>query len=241
MKLVKLKNVSLPNLPDNIEPYASRPIPKQGIPLHHLAAVIGGTDSGKTTSILKFVEWYSKAGSFDRLVIFCTTGMKDPKVKRFIQDDHYFDITFYPKYGDVIMKQESANFEADIEEWGLFQKKKLAYEKYKRCKDIDELTMEDLEYLHECDFEKPKWKYPKEYHPCFAVLIDDHVGAKGVFGSNCRGYLSEFCVAHRHYSCSVYLLSQVFANFIPKQFRGGIINMTRVLCCYWRTYAPVVR
>ena len=30
---------------------------------------------------------------------------------------------------------------------------------------------------------------------------------------------------HRHLSLSVYLLSQVFANFVPKQLRGGCINL----------------
>lgn len=224
MKLVKLKNAVLPNLPDNEEPYASRHIPKQGIPLHHLGVFLGGTGSGKTMA-LKFLEWYGKAGSFDRLVVFSPTGMKDPKTKRFIQDDHYFDVTYYPKYADDIMREEAHNFEADIQEWEQFKKQKQAYEKYQRCKDVEDLTMEDSQYLHECDFEKPKWKYPKEQWPCFAVLIDDHACSKGVFGTSNKGYLSEFCVGHRHFSTSVYLLSQVFMGFVPKQFRGGIVNL----------------
>ena len=57
------------------------------------------------------------------------------------------------------------------------------------------------------------------------MLIDDHVGKRGLFKANCSGYLSEVCVMHRHISLSIYLLSQVFTNFIPKQFRGGIMNL----------------
>lgn len=225
MKLVKLKNVKIPELADNIEPYASRPIPSQGIPLHHLCACIGGTGSGKTTKILEFLSWYDKAGSFDRLIIFSPTADKDAKMKRFIDDEHNFNITFYPQYTDAIMKQEVENFEADLEEWKLFQKQKQAYQRYIKCKDVNDMSIEDLEYLYLTDFEKPEWKYKKEYYPSFAMVIDDHVGKRGVFGANCKGYLSEVCVLHRHISLSIYMLSQVFTNFIPKGFRGGIINM----------------
>ena len=225
MKLVKLKNISIPTLPDNIEPYASRPIPSQGIPLHHLCACIGGTGSGKTTKILEFLSWYDKVGAFDRLIIFSPTAMKDAKMKRFIDDNHNFKITFYPQYTDTIMKEEVLKFEGDIEDWKLFNKQKEAYARYIRCNDVNEMSLDDLEYLYQCDFEKPKWRYKKEYYPTFAMLIDDHVGKRGVFGANCKGYLSEICVLHRHISLSIYMLSQVFTNFIPKQFRGGIIHL----------------
>lgn len=224
MKLIKLSKVKIPTIPDNIEPYSSRPVPSQGVPLHHLMAVIGGCGSGKTSRMLEFLAWYDIAGSFDRLIIFSPTGMKDEKVKSFIQAKHNFQITFYPKYSDTIMKDEVANFEGDIEEWKVFEKQKQAYQKYIRCKDINEMSMEDLEYLYLTDFEKPKWKYSKELYPTFAVVIDDHACCKNVFGANCRGFLSELCVAHRHYSCSIYVLSQIFKGFLPKQFRGGIIT-----------------
>jgi hypothetical protein len=225
MRLIKLKNVSIPNLPDNEEPYASRPIPKQGIPLHHLGAVIGGTGSGKSTKILEFLSWYDKAKSFDRLIIFSPTGMKDPKVKTFIEGKHHFKVTFHHQYSDAIMREEVEAFEGDIEEWKMFQRQKQAYDKYLKCDDVEDLSMDDLECLNLTDFEKPKWKYDKEYYPCFAVLIDDHACCKNVFGANCRGFLSELCVAHRHYSCSIYVVSQIFKGFIPKQFRNGIVNL----------------
>lgn len=225
MKLVKLKNVNIPSLPDNEEPYASRNIPKQAIPLHHLCACIGGTGSGKTTKMLEFLNWYDRSHTFDRLIIFSPTADKDAKMKRYISDKHNFNVTYYPQYTDTIMREEVANMEGDLEEWRMFLRQKEAYQRYLKVKDADKLDLEDLEALYETDFEKPQWKYKKEQYPCFAIVIDDHVGKKGVFGSNCTGYLSEVCVIHRHISLSIYLLSQVFTNFIPKQYRGGIINM----------------
>lgn len=226
MRFLKLKNVSIPDLTDNNEPYANRPIPKQGgIPLHHLCACIGGTGSGKTTSMLKFLKWYDQAKTFDRLIIFSPTASRDGKCKAFLKEKHFFDITYYPEYTDAIMMEEREKMLADLEEWNTFQRTKKAYEKFLRCKDADELTMEDLELLHACDFRKPEWKYKTEQYPCFALLIDDHVGKKGVFNANCKSKLVEVCVEHRHLSLSIYLLSQVFANFCPKQLRGGVINL----------------
>ena len=226
MRLVRLKNVQIPSIQDNQELYASRPIPKQGIPLHHMCTCLGGTGSGKTTAILEFLEWYDQACSFDRLIVFSPTGMKDPKMKRFIQNKHYFDVTYYPLYTDAIMKTEVASFENDIDDWNSHLKKLQSYQKFASSKSTECLTLEELESLYETDFQKPRWKYPKEYYPSFAVLIDDHVGEKGLFGAGqCKGYLSELCVTHRHITLSIYLLSQKFSNFVPKQLRGGVINL----------------
>ena len=226
MKLIKLKNVELPKVPDNTPPYANRPVPKQGgIPLHHMCGCIGGTGSGKTTRILEFLMWHDKVGTFDRLIVFSPTLHHEPKGKAFLKADHNFEITHYPEYTDALMVEEQANMMADIQEWNKFEATKLAWEKFKKVKSADDMTMDELVLLEECGWEKPKWKYRKEYYPCFALLIDDHAGKKGVFNANCRGKLVEFLVAHRHHSCSVYILSQVFANFIPKQLRGGCINL----------------
>ena len=226
MKLVKLKNVVVPTLPDNTPPYASRPIPKQGgIPLHHLCGCIGGTGSGKTTKILEFLLWYDKAGSFDRLIIFSPTLQREPKGKAFLKAKHNFEITYYPEYNDAIMMEERANMLADIQEWNLFVEQKKAYEKFRRVSDVDEMSLDELQVLEQCGFEKPRWKYQRELYPCFALLLDDHVGKAGVFNANCRSKLVEICVEHRHLSLSIYLLSQVFANFIPRQLRGGCINL----------------
>jgi len=226
MKLVKLKNVNIPEVPDNTPPYADRPIPKQaGIPLHHLCACIGGTGSGKTTSMLKFLNWYDKSGTFDRLIIFSPTLSRESKGQTFMDGKHYFEITYYPEYSDSIMMEEREKMLADIEEWNEYERQLKAYKKFKACKDIDELTHDDLVLLEQIDFEKPHWKYPKPYYPTFALLLDDHVGKKGVFNANCRSKLVEVCVEHRHLSLSIYLLSQVFANFVPKQLRGGVINL----------------
>lgn len=225
MKVIKLKNVDIPTVPDNVPPYASRPIPKKGIPLCHLAGVVGGTGSGKTTSLLQFLMWYDKAGTFDRLIIFSPTLSREDKGKTFMKAKHHFEITYYPEYTDAIMMEERDKMLADIEDWHKFEEMKKVWAKFCRAGSIDDMDMDELVLLEEMDFRKPKWKYPKEFYPTFALVLDDHVGKKGVFNANCRSKLVEVCVEHRHLSLSVYLLSQVFQNFIPKQLRGGCINL----------------
>lgn len=225
MRVLNLKNITIPELKDNEPPYATRPIPKKSIPLHHLAGVIGGTGSGKTSALLKMLLWYDKTNTFDRLVIFSPTLSREPKGRAFLEGKHNFEITYYPEYNDTIMMEERQNFLADIKEWEKFQLYKQAFEKFKRAKSVDELTLDELVLLEECDFHPPKWKYKKELYPTFALVLDDHVGKKGVFSANCRSKLVEVCVEHRHLSLSVYLVSQVFQNFIPRQLRGGCINL----------------
>eukprot|EP00775_Hariotina_reticulata_P000037 gene37-167_t len=71
--------------------------------------------------------------------------------------------------------EERENFLADIREWEKFQLYKQAFEKFKRVKDVRELTLDELIMLEECDFEPPKWKYNKELYPTFAMVLDDDV------------------------------------------------------------------
>jgi hypothetical protein len=169
--------------------------------------------------------WYDQSKTFDRLIIFSPTLSREHKGATFLKAKHYYEITHYKQYNDTIMREERLKMIGDIEEWKDFIKKKEAWKHFLSCKKVEELSHDELVLLEDMEFKKPVWKYEVEQYPCFAMLIDDHVGKKGVFGANCTGFLSEVCVEHRHISLSIYLLSQVFANFIPKQFRGGIINL----------------
>lgn len=225
MRIVNLKNVNIPDLRDNEPPYATRPIPKKAPPLHHLCGVIGGTGSGKTTTLLKMLLWYDKTITFDRLIIFSPTLSREPKGKAFLNDKHNFQITYYKEYNDALMMEERENMLMDIRDWEKHLLYKEAFEKFKKTEDVEDLTMDELVLLEECDFRPPKWKYKRELYPTFALVLDDHVGKKGCFSATCKSKLVEVCVEHRHLSLSVYLLSQVFSNFIPKQLRGGCINL----------------
>jgi Ni2+-binding GTPase involved in maturation of urease and hydrogenase len=220
MKTVKLSNVAIPDVPNNTPPYAYRNYPKQGFPLHFRMSIIGGVGSGKTTFLLKLIGWYSKAKSFDRCVFFSPTLEGENKGDAFINAKHSFDLEVYKKYSDAVMREEADMMKQRIEDWKEWERKKEVWKKYKNAKSMDEMDYDDLILLENMGYEKPKNEFPNGY-PSNLLVLDDLVGAKGVFSANCRGYLTEFILQSRHHSCSVIILSQVFKNFLPAQLRQG--------------------
>jgi GTPase SAR1 family protein len=220
MKLVKLKNVSIPDVANNIPPYQSRNFPKQGFPLHFRMCVIGGVGAGKTTFLLKFLKWYDKVKAFDRCVFFSPTFSKEPKGETFISSKHNFELEVYNKYSDATLKEEAEMMKQSIADWKLWEEKKRVWDKFKRVKSVDDLDFDELMILESMGFEKPQNEFPNGF-PSHILILDDLVGAKGVFNANCRGFLTEFILQSRHHSCSVIILSQVFKNFLPNQLRQG--------------------
>ena len=220
MKLVKLKNVSIPGVPNNIPPYAYRQYPKQGFPLHFRMCIIGGVGAGKTTFLLKFLKWYDKVKAFDRCVFFSPTLEGENKGEAFIEAKHNFDLEIYKHYNDATLREEATMMKQRIEDWKMWELKKEVWSKFKRIKSTDELDLDELMILESMGFEEPENEFPNGY-PSHILILDDLVGAKGVFSANCRGFLTEFILQSRHHSCSIVILSQVFKNFLPAQLRQG--------------------
>ena len=220
MKLVKLSNVSIPDLPNNTPTYQSRNYPKQGFPLHFRMCIIGGVGAGKTTFLLKMLKWYDKVKAFDRCVFFSPTIKGEEKGDAFINAKHHLELEVHNRYNDEKMREEASLMKQRIDDWKLWQRKKEVWAKFLKAKDADELDLDELMILESMEFEAPKNEFPNGY-PSHLLILDDLVGAKGVFSANCRGYLTEFILQSRHHSCSVIILSQVFKNFLPAQLRQG--------------------
>jgi hypothetical protein len=220
MKTVKLSDVSVPDIPNNIPPYMYRNYPKQGFPLHYRMCIIGGVGAGKTTFLLKFLNWYDKVKSFDRCVFFSTTLKGENKGDAFIKGKHNFDLEVYSKYSDAKLREEAEMMKQRIEEWKEWERKKEVWAKFEKVADADEMELDELILLENMDWQKPKNEFPRGY-PSHILILDDLVGQKGVFSANCQGFLTEFILQSRHHSCSIVILSQVFKNFLPAQLRQG--------------------
>jgi GTPase SAR1 family protein len=220
MKLVKLSNVSVPEIPNNTPPYTFRKYPKQGFPLHMRMAIIGGVGAGKTSFLLKFLKWYDKEKAWDRCIFFSPTLKGENKGDAFIHSKHNFELEVYSKYSDAVMIEEAEMMKQRIEDWKLWEEKKRVWAKFKKCKSVEELHLDEMMLLDSMGWEKPQNEFPNGY-PSHIVILDDMVGAKGVFSANCCGFLTEFILQSRHHSATVIVLSQVFKNFLPAQLRQG--------------------
>ena len=124
MKLVKLSNVSVPKIPNNIPPYTFRKYPKQGFPLHMRMAIVGGVGAGKTSFLLKFLKWYEKEKAWDRCIIFSPTLRGENKGDAFINSKHNFELVVYNRYSDDILKEEADMMTQRIEDWKQWEEKK---------------------------------------------------------------------------------------------------------------------
>lgn len=222
MKLIRLRNIEVPSVPNNIPEYAERRTPPQMPRLHMLAAVVGSRNSGKTTTIIKILKLYIKSKSYDKIFWWSPTARREPKMKAFIeQSSKDVPIEIFDTFNEGEFSQLLDWFKAEIDEYRRYKKQLVVWEKFKRCKSVDELSHDELIMLEEMEWKKPMTTY-KHGHPSWALVWDDVIGQKNVFSPTCRGVTSNFWILHRHLSCSVFILSQIVANGIPRQIRGNI-------------------
>ena len=222
MKTVKIKNITIPSVPNNIPEYAERRTPPNMPRLHMLCAVVGSRNSGKTTTAIRMLKMYVKSKSYDKIFWWSPTAGREAKIKAFVEEcSKDCEIEIIDKFN----QQDFANlldwFRSEIDEYRLYKKKLEVWNRFKKCKKVDELSHDDLVMLEEMDWEKPTTTY-KHGFPSWGLVWDDEIGNKTIFNPTCKGLTSQFWILHRHLSCSVFILSQVVSNGIPRQVRGNI-------------------
>jgi hypothetical protein len=222
IQCIKLKDVHIEQVKNNTPEYVERQIPK-GMPrLHMLAAIIGSRNSGKTTTCIQLLKMYQKAKSYDKIVWFSPTASREQKMKAFVQDSpKHCPVEIIDKFSVEEFQGLIEWIKTEIDEYKQYLKDVELYKKFQRTKNEDDLTHEELLRLDEMDWSQPKTNYIYGY-PSFGVVFDDNIGDKNVFSPTCKGVTSNFWILHRHLSCSVFILSQIVANGIPRQIRGNI-------------------
>lgn len=223
MKIVKLKNVSIPDLPNNTPEYTERRTPPNMPRLHMLCAVVGSRNSGKTTTVLRLLKMYIKSKSYDKIFWWSPTAKREQKFKTFMSEceKQGVDIEVKERFDEREFLELQEWIRGEIDEYRNYKKKLEVWNKFVKVKDTNELTLDELASLEEMEWDKPKTDY-KNGFPSFALCYDDMIGDKSVFSPNCKGTTSQFWILHRHLSCSVFILSQIVANGIPRQIRGNI-------------------
>ena len=225
MKIVQLPNCKLPEIADNTPEYLSRPVPNGMFPLHMLNMTIGGRGSGKSTFALKMIKAYDKCKSFDRIIVFSTTAHREPKMKTFLASKTFAELTHYKGFNVADLKNEMDRMEADIEAYRHYKVRLVVWEKYvAHHYNVDAMDFEELLMLEEMEFEKPRPPNKSGLYPTNLMLLDDLVGCR-VFNANLSGLANNLLISHRHFSCSIFILSQSFTCFVPKQIRANNIGL----------------
>jgi hypothetical protein len=225
MKVVQIPNIDIPDIPNNTPEYLSRKVPVGGFPLHLLCACIGGRGSGKSTFVLKMLKWYDKAKSFDRIVLFSTTAHKEPKMKDFLTSKTHAELTHYRGFNTTDLQNEMERMEAEIEAYRDWVRRMKIWKKFiEHDYNVDKMTFDELWVLYEMNMSPPECPTKSGQFPCFVCVFDDLIGCR-VFNANLSGLGNHVLISHRHYSCSVFILSQSITNFIPKQIRTNNIGL----------------
>lgn len=223
MKLVKLKNVEVPDLPDNVPEYAERKTPPNMPRLHMLCAVVGSRNSGKTTTALRLMKMYVKAKSYDKIFWWSPTAKREAKFRSFMSDCEKLGVEIEVKEtfneSDFLALQNWMR--GEIDEYRHYKKQLEVWNKFCKVHSTDDMSLDELSMLEEMEWDKPTTTY-KNGFPSFCLCWDDCIGDKSVFSPTCKGTTSQFWILHRHLSCSVLILSQIVANGIPRQIRGNI-------------------
>jgi hypothetical protein len=222
MKIQRLKNVEIPDVSNNTPEYTERKTPPNMPRLHMLCAVVGSRNSGKTTTALRMLTMYVKSKSCDKIFWWSPTASREAKIKAFVEDcKDKCEIEIIDQFSEADFSERLDWFESQIDEYRHYKKQLEVWKRYKKTKSVDDLSHDDLVALEEMEFEKPTTEY-KHGFPSWALVWDDEIGNKTVFSPTCKGVTSKFWILHRYLSCSVFILSQVVANGIPRQIRGNI-------------------
>jgi hypothetical protein len=188
-----------------------------------LCAVVGSRNSGKTTTALRMLKMYVKSKSYDKIFWWSPTARREAKIKAFVEecDKSKCPLEIFDTFNEAEFTQLLDWFKSEIDEYRLYKKRLECWRKFQKCKDTDELSMDELVMLEEIEWKKPETTY-KNGFPSWALVWDDEIGNKTIFNPTCKGVTSKFWILHRHLSCSVFILSQIVANGIPRQIRGNI-------------------
>lgn len=194
INIPNLTRIEVPDLPD---------LPFRGI-------FVGGSGTGKTNSIVNFVNFYKQRGLLDNITVICPT--KDLKLVSLVEspEDYYLSPTF-ETIQTIISKikgrvQEYKSQQKDIERWKVLSRKR-----------EEDLTTEDLIWIEKQPELPPKDTFG--HFPRSLLIIDDSIGTQ-LFGLQRKNPLVNFYIRSRHYGCSIILSTQYF-NSLNKALRAN--------------------
>ena len=193
---------------------------------YFLAIFCGSRGSGKTYLLTKLLKTLEEKKIYEddkvipqRIILICSTAHSDSNkvFKSLKYIDWETDVIEDYSDSSLINKMEELKYELEIsKEYKLYKK---VWEKFKACKDIDELDIDEMLLLNKYDFlpfnKLSKIKYPDGFITHY--LIDDMIGTS-IF-KNGRSVFTNLTIRNRHVTpCNIIIACQAMMA-IPKTIR----------------------
>ena len=193
---------------------------------YFLAIFCGSRGSGKTYLLTKLLKTLEEKKIYEddkvipqRIILICSTAHSDSNkvFKSLKYIDWENDVIEDYSDSSLINKMEELKFELEIsKEYKLYNK---VWNKFKSCKDVDELDIDEMLLLNKYDFlpfnKLPKIKYPDGF--IIHWIIDDMIGTN-IF-KNGRSAFTNLCIRNRHIIPGNIIISTQAMMMIPKTIR----------------------
>lgn len=227
---VKIKEEQLDGLdnkPITVKPVIYPQTIDANIPRNYfLSLFVGARGSGKTYLFCKLLKLLEQKKIYldgkvvpQRVILVCCTAQSDSNLifKNLKHIDWENDVI--EDYTDQKLLNKMDEIKEDLQHSKDYKLYKVAWKKFKKCKEIDELSDDELKLLYKYDFIKfsefPKPRYPDSF--IVTIVIDDMVGTN-IF-KNGRSVLTNLCIRNRHiHKCNI-IISCQHLMMIPKTIR----------------------
>jgi hypothetical protein len=196
-----------------------REVPDAMPNLHFIGLLAGSRGSGKTNAMLRLVELYDSAKSFDKVILVSPTFQNDPKYRELEKGSYRFEV--YEEYSEALMLDIIASIKKDIDDYkdGLEYQK--AYDLLKKWKKpLGMFPLEMLLTLEKHDYAPPHEVLEWDHMPTTLLLFDDLMYSS--LYTNTRSVSNNFAIKHRHHATSILFLTQSWKGGVPRALRANL-------------------
>ena len=195
-----------------------RRIPQHLPNLHFLALICGSRGSGKTMAMLKLMQLYDQARTFDKVYLFSPTYHNDPKYHALDKGEYRLEVI--EEYSEEQLVDVIHDTKVDIERFKEHGEYRKAYTKLQKWKkDLSLFPMEELIILEKYGYVHPDEQCEWKQMPTTCIIFDDLMYSPLY---KAKSVINGFAIKHRHYHTSLVFLTQGFKGGVPRQIRANL-------------------
>jgi hypothetical protein len=178
--------------------------------------------SGKTFLLSKLIKNYQETKILDnegnehpiRIILFAPTAFSTSNTiyEKLNIDEHDIHLD----YSDMVLSLVLEQIKEENEEIKEYKEKMKLIEKFKKVKDIDELSEDEILTLHMFKFDKMNIQKPKyEQERINVIIFDDIIGTNNGAFRRSGSVLQNLIIKNRHHWANVILTTQYIKSINP--------------------------